>query len=65
VTVAGVEIFRNGAPLSGDFDALLKPHLEKRDIDIEVDLGAGEGFFVLLASDLTHEYITINADYRS
>jgi glutamate N-acetyltransferase / amino-acid N-acetyltransferase len=48
-----------------DFDTLLKPYLEKRDILIDIVLGNGEGKAELFASDLTHEYININADYRS
>ena len=30
-----------------------------------VSLGQGPGEYVLLASDLTHEYVSINADYRT
>lgn len=38
----------------------------KRDtIDIRVDLGLGGGSFTVWTCDLTHDYIDINADYRS
>jgi glutamate N-acetyltransferase/amino-acid N-acetyltransferase len=43
----------------------LASHLRKPDIDITISLGDGEGACELLASDLTHEYVSINADYRS
>ncbi len=46
-------------------DALLKEPLERRDIFIDITLGSGPGEYTLLASDLTHEYVNINADYRS
>jgi glutamate N-acetyltransferase/amino-acid N-acetyltransferase len=36
-----------------------------RDIDITVDLGLGEGTATVWTCDLTHGYISINADYRS
>lgn len=39
------------------------PH--ERCVEIEVDLGVGDGACVVHGSDLTHEYVSINADYRS
>jgi glutamate N-acetyltransferase / amino-acid N-acetyltransferase len=65
LTMCGIELFKNGQPTDADFDTLLKPYLEKRDILIDIVLGNGEGKAELFASDLTHEYININADYRS
>ena len=65
VTLCGVELFKNGQPTSVDFDKLLKEPLEERDIYVDILLGKGEGAYTLLASDLTHDYIAINADYRS
>ena len=65
LTMCGIELFRDGQPTDVDFDTLLKPYLEKRDILIDIELGNGEGTAELFASDLTHEYVTINADYRS
>jgi glutamate N-acetyltransferase/amino-acid N-acetyltransferase len=34
-------------------------------ITINVDLGLGRGTATVWTCDLTHQYITINADYRS
>lgn len=65
LSMCGIELFKNGQPTDADFDTLLKPYLEKRDILIDIILGNGEGKAELFASDLTHEYISINADYRS
>jgi glutamate N-acetyltransferase/amino-acid N-acetyltransferase len=65
VSLCGVELFRAGQPADLDFDALLQAPLRERDIFIDISLGSGSGKYTLLASDLTHEYITINADYRS
>ncbi|CCO22839.1 bifunctional glutamate N-acetyltransferase/amino-acid acetyltransferase ArgJ [Maridesulfovibrio hydrothermalis] len=58
-------VFEKGKPVQGDLDALLEPVMRKQDIDIFITLGDGEGHSVLKASDLTREYISINADYRS
>ena len=65
VSLCGVELFKDEQPTPLDFDALLKAPLEKRDLYLEISLGDGPGQYTLLASDLTHEYVSINADYRS
>ena len=39
--------------------------MKKAEITIKVDLGLGEGKSTVWTCDLTHQYITINADYRS
>ncbi|EPR43526.1 Arginine biosynthesis bifunctional protein ArgJ [Desulfovibrio sp. X2] len=65
VAIGNVTIFDTGRPVAGDMDALLAPLMRKQDVDVRISLGQGPGEYVLLASDLTHEYISINADYRS
>lgn len=40
-------------------------HMKQDEIVIAVDLGIGEGRATVWTCDLTHGYITINADYRS
>lgn len=65
VSLCGVELFRNGQPTDLDFDALLEEPLKRRDLPIDIVLGAGPGSYTLLASDLGHEYVNVNADYRS
>ena len=37
----------------------------ERRVEIELDLGMGEASCAVLGGDLTHEYVTENADYRS
>ncbi|EEB69545.1 arginine biosynthesis bifunctional protein ArgJ [Ruegeria sp. R11] len=39
--------------------------MKKQEITIKVDLGLGDGTATVWTCDLTHQYITINADYRS
>jgi glutamate N-acetyltransferase/amino-acid N-acetyltransferase len=39
--------------------------LKMEDLQIEVDLGLGDGETKFWTCDLSHEYISINADYRS
>ncbi len=40
-------------------------YMKAQDLSITVDLGVGEGEATVWTCDLTHQYITINADYRS
>ncbi len=63
--IGGVLVFRNGTPEPGDMDDLLGPIMQERDIVIHLDVGTGPGSTMLLASDLTKEYVAINADYRT
>lgn len=65
VRLCGVELFRSGQPTSIDFDALLAEPLKGRDVTIDIALGNGTAAYELLASDLTHDYVSCNADYRS
>ncbi|SHH50985.1 bifunctional glutamate N-acetyltransferase/amino-acid acetyltransferase ArgJ [Marivita hallyeonensis] len=39
--------------------------MKQQEIDMTVDLGMGQGTATVWTCDLTHGYITINADYRS
>ena len=65
VILCGVELFRNGRPTDLDFDALLEEPLKEVDLPLEIILGDGPGESRLLASDLSHAYVTLNSDYRS
>lgn len=51
--------------MAGDLDSLLAPHMRRAEISIDIDLGAGEGEYLLLASDLGYDYVKCNADYSS
>ncbi|MDR2161775.1 MAG: bifunctional glutamate N-acetyltransferase/amino-acid acetyltransferase ArgJ [Desulfovibrio sp.] len=65
VSLCGVELFRNERPVSPEADALLAKPLQERDLELDIVLGGGPGEYRLLASDLGHEYVDVNAGYRS
>ena len=65
IAFGGVWAARDGLPLADYDEAPVARHLEGRDIDITVDLGLGDGRATVWTCDLTHGYISINADYRS
>ncbi|WP_408587656.1 bifunctional glutamate N-acetyltransferase/amino-acid acetyltransferase ArgJ [Novosphingobium sp.] len=56
---------RDGQPLADYDEAPVAAHLKGREISIEVDIGLGQGRATVWTCDLTHGYISINADYRS
>lgn len=61
----GVWAAKEGLPLADYDEAPVAEHLRGQDISIEVDLGLGDGRATVWTCDLTHGYISINADYRS
>lgn len=61
----GIWAAREGQPLADYDEAPVAEHLRGREISIEVDLGLGQGRATVWTCDLTHGYISINADYRS
>ena len=65
VALAGHTIFHQGAPVPMDWDNLLAAALCRQDVHLDITLGHGQGRYTLQASDLTEEYIRINAKYRT
>ena len=65
IAIGGVEIAREGRRVEGYDESSVEPHMKGREIDIAVDVGVGAGEATVWTCDLTHGYITINADYRS
>ena len=55
----GVRVLERGTPLE------VEPELGDDTVTIELDLGLGSGEAAYLTSDLSSEYVAINADYRS
>jgi len=65
ISIGGVRIAENGRRRPDYDEAPVARHMKGRDIDIAVDLGIGRGKATVWTCDLTHGYISINADYRS
>ena len=69
IRVGGVQIAVMGEAVDGYNEAPVAKHMRGQNIHIEVDVGMaagdGAGFATVWTCDLTHGYITINADYRS
>lgn len=59
-----IELMREGSGLVFD-EETAKRILQEREIFINLDLGSGEYQATSWGCDLSHEYVNINADYRS
>ncbi|WP_375285686.1 bifunctional glutamate N-acetyltransferase/amino-acid acetyltransferase ArgJ [Sphingomonas sp.] len=59
------QVARDGLAVDGYDEAPVAAHLKGREVEIGVELGLGEGRATVWTCDLTHGYISINADYRS
>lgn len=57
-------LYKNGEPAAFS-ESLLKKYLSQKEIAVSLDLGQGKGSFTVLTTDLTEDYIRINAHYRS
>jgi glutamate N-acetyltransferase/amino-acid N-acetyltransferase len=60
-----VQMVRNGLFTGGDAESLGSDVLRKREFTVTVDLHLGSGVSTVYTSDLSYEYVKINADYRT
>jgi glutamate N-acetyltransferase/amino-acid N-acetyltransferase len=65
IAIGGIPITENGQLVPGYDEAPVARHMKGDEIDLAVDVGVGRGRATVWTCDLTHGYITINADYRS
>jgi glutamate N-acetyltransferase/amino-acid N-acetyltransferase len=65
IAVGGTWMAKSGGIVPGYNEAPVVAHMKGREIDIEVDIGLGQGRATVWTCDLTHGYIDINGSYRS
>ncbi len=63
--VNSVELFRNAAPVDFDAAAVSASIRDNRETTIAIELGTGPGEILFFTSDLTAEYVRLNADYHT
>jgi len=59
------ELYRSAPPENGIFAPPVDFPPHERRVEVGVDLGSGNARSEVLGADLTHEYVSENADYRS
>ncbi|WP_165046198.1 bifunctional glutamate N-acetyltransferase/amino-acid acetyltransferase ArgJ [Adlercreutzia sp. ZJ138] len=64
IDIMGMPVCRRGLTVAFDEDEALR-RFEDPEIVLDVDLGEGSCETTIWTCDFTHEYITINGDYRS
>jgi len=64
IAIEGLEVVHNGLPTiyeEADAAALMK----RPDLHVDIEVGEGPGECVFWTCDLSHDYVSINADYRT
>jgi len=65
ISIGGVCVVEGGTSLGADAEQRANHALAERSYVIEIVLGTGSGRARYLTSDLGHEYVDVNAGYRS
>ncbi len=65
VSLGSVLAFENGGVAKGYTEAKGAFEMAKSDITVHIDLDRGDASASVYTSDLSHDYVSINADYRS
>ena len=65
IDFGGITVAREGMQAPNYVEKRAARYMKQREIEITVDVGIGRGRFTAWTCDLTHGYISINADYRT
>jgi len=65
IWIGGVAVYRRGRPVGDAAEAPAAAAMEQAEYTIELRLGRGAGRAHYWTCDLGHEYVRINADYRT
>ncbi len=63
--IGSVQVVSNGEPASANWENAAHQVMKSREFSVLLDLHSGDGQGVILTTDLSEEYVAINADYRS
>ncbi|HTV09719.1 MAG TPA: bifunctional glutamate N-acetyltransferase/amino-acid acetyltransferase ArgJ [Candidatus Aquilonibacter sp.] len=65
ITIGGLPVFAHGVRDAAYDEAATHAAMQSREYTIAIDLGHGHGKARFVTCDLTHEYVSINADYST
>ena len=65
IAIGGVPVAMSGGAVPDYDETSVVGHMKGREIEIAVDVGVGRGRAVVWTCDMTHDFISANADYRS
>lgn len=58
-------VAKNGERAPEYDEPTMAAYMKNSELEVQVDIGIGKGEATIYTCDLTHDYISINADYRS
>ena len=64
IDILGLPVLRAGLPVPLDEEEALR-RFERPEIEVDIDLGAGTSSTTMWTCDFSHDYVTINGDYRT
>ena len=65
LSINGISVMERGELDASYTEQAGKQAMQAEEIEIKIQLNLGEAQHTVWTTDLTHEYVTINADYRS
>lgn len=65
ITIGGLPVFAHGVRDTAYDEAATHVAMQAHEYTIAIDLGRGHGHARFVTCDLTHEYVSINADYST
>ena len=65
IAIGGLEVFAKGVRSSAWDETATHDRMSQRHYTIAIDFGMGSGACKFVTCDLTHEYVSINADYST
>ncbi len=65
VTIGGLPVFESGTRAAQFDEGATHEAMQAREYTIALDFGTGTGSARFITCDLTHEYVSINADYST
>ncbi len=65
IWIDDVQIVKQGLGMGPDYEKKAAKKMQDKEFSLVIDLNQGEHEDLIITSDLTHDYININADYRS
>lgn len=65
ILVDGIKIVDKGLAVGSEAEGLAQERMKGKEFSVQIELGQGEHEDFILTCDLTHEYVSINANYRT
>ncbi|SEG32349.1 glutamate N-acetyltransferase [Bryocella elongata] len=65
IAIGGLEVFANGVRSAAWDETATHERMSQRHYTIAINFGMGSGTCKFVTCDLTHEYVSINADYST